>query len=80
MELKQLFKKFKMKNKKALSAIVGGLLMVLLVLVMVGFVWGITKSIVDKNTDTSCFGNYGEVTLNNDYTCYHSGDEELNFS
>lgn len=56
--------------KNGLSTIIASLIMVLLVIVMVGVVWGITKGIIDKNADTSCFGNYGKVTLNNDYTCY----------
>ena len=56
--------------KKGLSTIIASLIMVLLVIILVGVVWGVTKSIIDKNTDTSCFANYGKVTLNEDYTCY----------
>mgnify|MGYP001612487684 CR=1 FL=1 len=61
---------FFLKNRKGLSTIVASLLMVLLVIIIVGVVWGVTKGIVDKNTDASCFANYGKITLNNDYTCY----------
>jgi len=69
-----------MKNKKGLSAIVSSLLMVLLVIVIVGVVWGIVNNIIKDQTDTSCFGNYGKIKFNNDYTCYNSLTNELQFS
>lgn len=68
------------KNKKGMSTIVASLLMVLLVIILVGVVWKVTKSIIDKNTDTSCFSNYGKITLNNDYTCYDPEEEQFQFS
>ena len=58
------------KNRKALSAIVGSLLLILLVLIAVGVVWGIVNNVLEDNSDTSCFGNYGKLILNPQYTCY----------
>lgn len=52
--------------------------MVLLVIILVGVVWGITKGIVDKNTSDSCFGNYNKITLNDEYTCYEKNGELYN--
>ena len=69
-------------NKKGLSEIVSIVLILALVIVMVGIVWGVVNNLVkDKLSQTgSCFEVFGKVTLNSRYTCYNSSSNELQFS
>jgi flagellin-like protein len=59
-------------NKKGLSEIIGTLIVIALVLLAAGIVWGVVNNILkDKiKSSTSCFGNFGKITLDKKYTCY----------
>ena len=60
------------KNRKGLSEIIGTLIVIVLVLLAAGIVWGVVNNILkDKiKSSTSCFGNFGKITLDKKYTCY----------
>ncbi|MAH03423.1 hypothetical protein CMI39_01410 [Candidatus Pacearchaeota archaeon] len=68
--------------KKGLSGVVATIILVLLVLVAVGIVWGAIKGIINEKIDTvnSCFGNFEKATINSQYTCYNSSSDEFRFS
>ena len=69
------------KGKGGLSEIVSVVLILALVVVMVGIVWTVVNNLVQDNLSQSgCFENLGKVTINNDYTCYNSSTNELQFS
>ncbi|MDA3836545.1 MAG: hypothetical protein PF542_02895 [Nanoarchaeota archaeon] len=63
-----------MKNKKALSQIVGTMLMVLLTISMIGAAWGIINNFVLNKLDSAkaCYGITEEITFNTKYTCYNT--------
>ena len=63
-----------MKNKKGISAVVGSVLMVVLVMVLTAMIWVSVKNVVEEELEgvQSCLGNYDKITLNNRYTCYNS--------
>jgi len=67
-------------NKKGLSAVLTTILLIALVMVLVGIMWGVLNNLVKKSTENSeaCFGIFGKVSLNSEYTCY-TGDA-LRFS
>jgi len=69
-------------NKKAMSIVVSSVIMVALAIVIILVVWGVISSMVNEElTDTqSCFGNFGEVTINSQYTCYNASANEFQFS
>ncbi|OYT36798.1 hypothetical protein B6U91_00270, partial [Candidatus Pacearchaeota archaeon ex4484_71] len=71
-----------MKSKKALSAIVSTILIIAIVFVAGGIIFGIVKNVVDKNLkkSKSCFNLYDQITLNDEYTCYNSSGQYLEFS
>ncbi|MBT3405160.1 hypothetical protein HN832_04530 [archaeon] len=71
-----------MKNKKGISAVVGSVLMVVLVMVLTAMIWVSVKNVVEEELEgvQSCLGNYDKITLNNRYTCYNSKNKQLNFS
>jgi len=61
-----------MSNKKGLSEIIGTLIVIALVLLAASIVWGVVNNILkDKiKSSTSCFGNFGKITLDKKYICY----------
>ncbi|MBT96784.1 MAG: hypothetical protein QF567_02720 [Candidatus Pacearchaeota archaeon] len=68
--------------KKGLSGVVATIILVLLVLVAVGIVWGAIRGIINEKIDivNSCFGNFEKATINSQYTCYNSSSNEFRFS
>ena len=77
-----MFKRGVSNSKKGLSEIVSVVLILALVVALVGVVWGVVNNLVEEkiSESESCFGIYGKATLNNDYTCYNSSSNELQFS
>lgn len=73
-----------MKNKKALSAVVATVILILLVVAATAIVWTFVNKLVKEKTSQTetCFDvESGEkVTLNNYYTCYDSATGEVQFS
>lgn len=82
-------KKFNYKKnlgrKKGLSTIVITVLLIALSMAAVVLVWGIVKTMIDKqiNSSKSCFGNYDKIKIDSQYTCYEritSTDYNLRFA
>ncbi len=72
-------KKFK---KKGLSTIIVTVLLIGLTIVAVGIVWAVVNNLIrEKISNTeACFGNFGKVSLNPQYTCYKTASKEFQFS
>jgi hypothetical protein len=70
------------KNKLGVSTVVATMIVVALTVVIGGIVWGIVSNLVeDKLTEgEACFGVLDQVQLNNDYTCYNSTTDRMQFS
>ena len=69
------------RGKKGLSEVVSVVLILALVVALVGIVWSVVNGLVEDNLSKSgCFETFGKVTINNDYTCYNSTSNELQFS
>ena len=73
-----------LKNKKGVSAILGTIIMIALVLVIVGIVWGVVNNLIEPKLkkSESCFGIFEQITINDYYTCYDSNStlKELKFA
>lgn len=72
------------KNKKGMSEIIVTVIMIGLVLALGVIVWQVVNSLVKgklQNTQ-SCFGNFGKINLNSQYTCYNTSasPKEFDFS
>lgn len=72
----------KRAGKKGVSAIVGTVLILLIVVVTGSIVWAVVNQIVQSNIDkgASCFGVFDQVSLDNDYSCYNSTSNKMQFS
>lgn len=70
------------RDKKAISGIVATVLMIALVLLAVGVVWGFVSNVLEGQTEqaSSCFEIIGKIELRDQYTCYDSSENELKFS
>ncbi|MFA5953534.1 MAG: hypothetical protein WC812_03000 [Candidatus Pacearchaeota archaeon] len=71
-----------MKNKKALSQVVSIMIILLLVFAVGGIVFVFVKNFANKNLNktSSCYNIYEKITLNNDFTCYNSTGQYVQFS
>lgn len=71
-----------LQNKKGLSGVIVALIMVALALVLVAIVWGVINNLVSErlNRAGSCFGNFESVTINDEFTCFDSGGNKVQFS
>jgi len=60
------------KKKRGLSAIVITVIMVALSLAAIVLVWGFVNNLIKKqiHSSESCFGTYGKISINGQYTCY----------
>ena len=70
------------KSKKAASGIIEMVIMIGLVIAITAIVWGVVNGIIGtqvKSTE-SCFGNFGKVSFNKQYTCANSAAGEVQFS
>jgi len=61
-----------MKNKKGLSGVITMLLLVALVLVLVGIIWGVVNSLVEGKISESeaCSFIFGKLSIDSTKTCY----------
>lgn len=68
-----------MKCKKGMSEVVSTVIMIALVMVAAGIIWGVISSIIGDTTEKSqaCFGNYDKVTLYGEGTCYDDSNQRL---
>ena len=69
-------------KKKGLSGIITAVILIALAFALVTIVWVIVTNLIQGELEDaeSCFGVFGEVTINNRYTCYNSSSNELQFS
>jgi len=71
-------------KKKGVSAVVATVILIALTFAIISIVWAVVNNLVSENIESSesCFGVFGKVTLNQDYTCYNNtvGTDELWFS
>lgn len=69
-------------KKKAISGIVATVIMIALVVGVISILWVVVSNLVKEQIGSSeaCFGNFGKVTLNKQYTCYNSGSNEIEFA
>ena len=63
-------------KKKGISGIVATVIMIALVVGITAILWGVVSNLVKDqiSSSESCFGNFGEVTLNKQYTCTNSNE------
>ncbi len=66
-----------MKNKKGISAIVGTVILIALVLVAGTIVWTVVRGMVEGKLEgaDSCVDVFEKVTLNGQYTCFNGVDD-----
>lgn len=71
-----------MNRKKGVSGLIVTVVMIALVLVLVGLIWSTINSLVrgQVRSTQSCFGNYGKISLNAQYTCWDNVNSVLQFS
>ncbi len=64
-------------NKKGVSGIIATIMMIGLVLVLVGIVWGVINNLVGEKVQSSeaCFGIYDKLNIRGEYTCYNTSGE-----
>ena len=69
-------------KKKGLSGIVATVIMIALVVGITAMVWVVVKNLIQGQISSteSCFGNFGKVNLNKEYTCYDSTLSEIQFA
>ena len=69
-------------EKRGLSGVVSIVIFVGLAVAAIALIWAVVQGLVEDETKKteSCFNILDKVTINRDYTCYNSGEEELNFS
>ena len=70
------------KNKRGISTIIATLLLVVLTIVLVAVVWTVINNFISPkiSQSTSCYNVYNDITLNNEYSCYNSSSNQVQFS
>jgi len=68
-----------MMNKKAMSAIIAVMILIVIVLAGTGIIWNIVNKVVDEGLDEakSCYDLLGKVAVNSKYTCYDMNKNEM---
>ena len=72
-----------MKGKRGLSSVVSVVIITALVVAAIAIVWSFVENTITDRIDetTSCYDTMGELSFDNDYTCYNitSDDSEIRF-
>ena len=73
---------FLTKNRKGISTIIVTVLLIGLTIIAVGMVWAVVNNLIRGKIANSeaCFGNFGKVSINPQYTCYKKATSEFQFS
>lgn len=73
--------KMKIENQKGISQIIATMLMIVLVLGATSIVFSVVNNLVQDEIESSesCFGNFGKVTINKQYTCQDFDSNEFQF-
>jgi len=68
------------KNKRAISGVITTIIMIALVLAVTAVIWIAINTLVSKEIDSSqsCFGNFGKINLNDQYTCRNPSGNNSN--
>ncbi len=68
--------------KRGLSGVITVVILIALVFALVSIVWVVVNNLIQSELEDveSCFGVFGEVTINSRYTCYDSISNEFQFS
>ena len=70
------------KNRKGVSTVIATVIMIALVIAVTAIVCGVINNLIGTQIESSesCFGNFGKVKLNKQYTCLNSSSDEAQFS
>ena len=70
------------KKCKGMSTVLATVIIIGITVAAGALVWGIVNNLIGKNLEKSesCFGVLDQVKLNNDYTCYDSTSDKVQFS
>jgi len=73
--------KMKIGNQKGLSQIIATMMIIMLVLGATAIVFNVVTNLIKEETESSesCFGNFGKVTINKQYTCHNFSSNEIQF-
>lgn len=73
---------FNLKNKKAVSGVIETVIMIALVIAITAIVWGVINNLVGSQikSSESCFGNFGKVKFDKQYTCVDTSGGEAQIS
>jgi len=68
-----------MMSKKAMSAIIAVMILILIVLTGTGIIWKVVNKVVDEELEEtkSCYDIIGKVAVNSKYTCYDSVNDKM---
>ena len=71
-----------MRNKRAVSGIVGVVILIALVMVVGTIVWGVVVNLVEDKLEGagSCIDVFEKVSLNGRYTCFDGDNSRVAFS
>ena len=71
-----------MRNKKAMSAIIAVMILILIVMAGITIIWKVVTKTVDESLEKSksCYDLVGKITVNSKYTCYDGANEEMHVS
>ena len=71
-----------MLNKRGVSGVIVTIILVAIVMIAAVIVWGVINNLIKGQAGEieSCFGNFGKISINNQYTCYNTTDNLFQFS
>ena len=71
-----------MKNKKALSQVVSTVILILVTIGVIAGIWATVQNLVEGRLEKtgSCYGLFEKIRINDEYTCYDSGNNRIQFS
>ena len=71
----------KTKNQKGLSQIIATMIILILVLGAASILFSVVNNLIkdEIKSSESCFGNFGKITINKQYTCNNFDSNEIQF-
>ena len=69
-------------EKKGVSTIIATVIMIALVIIIISVLWVVVNNLIGEQiaSSESCFGNFGKINFNKQYTCYNSSLNEIQFA
>ena len=73
--------KMKIENQKGISQILATMIIIMLVLGATSIVFSVVNNLIKEEIESSesCFGNFGKITINKQYTCHDFNSSEIRF-